>query len=384
MKKLSIVLLYTTITLLGLWSCKKNFFDASSVDGSITDASAFKTKPDYEKALIGAYASLVGNNVSGELWVAVPGWISQDWVDNTLIPKPIENYMAPGAGQFLDYWTNLYKIVGSANLVLDKIGTAPEGVLTDEEKSSMSAQAKFLRGWAYFMLARAYGDLPMPLTAYTAEQNALSCTPNADVFKQVVSDLTEAAAILPELNDWSAADRGRATKGAALAYLANAQMYLEDWANADKASTDLFALNKPKYALAANIHAPFSILKKNDDDYKKENIFEVQYREKAGDNFHWGDVPNGGQLLAGLTSPRDVGKPWASWGGWGEMMINKKLVDAYDPMDERRKQLVKLRGESYNGELMPTIMGSNDWGTNAAAQKDVGYSTKYWLGDDGG
>jgi hypothetical protein len=29
-------------------------------------------------------------------------------------------------------------------------------------------------------------------------------------------------------------------------------------------------------------------------------------------------------------------------------------------------------------------MGPNDWGTNAAAQKDVGYSTKYWLGDDGG
>jgi hypothetical protein len=127
--------------------------------------------------------------------------------------------------------------------------------------------------------------------------------------------------------------------------------FLKIGAGGAKATTDLFALSKPKYELAADIHAPFSIKKKNDPDYRKENIFEVQYREKAGDNFQWGDVPNGGQLLAGLTSPRDVGSPWASWGGWGEYMINKKLVDTYDPSDERRKQLVKLRGESYKGEL---------------------------------
>ena len=384
MKKIILMLLLISITLFGLWSCKKSFFNATSTDGSISDASAFKTKPDFEKALIGAYASLIGGNVGGDLWVNVPGWISQDWVDNTLLPKPFENYMATGGTQFLDYWTNLYKVIGSANLVLEKVATVQEGVLTDEEKNTMSAQAKFLRGWGYFMLARAYGDVPMPLAAYIVEQNALSCTPSADVFKQVVNDLTEAAAGLPELNDWSADDRGRATKGAALAYLANTQMYLKDWTSAAKATTDLFALNKPKYELAADIHAPFSIKKKNDDDYKKENIFEVQYREKAGDNFYWGDVPNGGQLLAGATSPRDVGNKWASWGGWGESMINKKLVDAYDPMDERRLQLVKLRGESYKGELMDTTMGPNDWGINEAAQKDVGYSTKYWLGNDGG
>ncbi len=390
MKKLIIILLLTTITLPGLWSCKKSFFDASAVDGSVTDASAFKAKPDYERALIGTYAALIGDNVGGDLWVTTPGWISQDWVDNTLIPKPFENLISAGSGSFfgsggfLNYWTNLYKIVGSANLVIDKVATAPTGILTDAEKSSLTAQSKFLRGWAYFMLARAFGDVPMPLNAYRPDQNSLSCTPNADVFMQVVKDLSEAAAVLPELNDWSSADRGRATKGAALAYLANAQMYLRDWTNAAIASTDLFALNKPKYELAADIHAPFSILKKNDEDYKKENIFEVQYREKAGDNFRWGDVPNGGHLLAGLTSPRDVGTTWASWGGWGEMMINKKLVDAYDPIDERRRQLVKLRGESYKGELMATTMGPNDWGTNAAAQRDVGYSTKYWLGNDGG
>jgi hypothetical protein len=224
----------------------------------------------------------------------------------------------------------------------------------------------------------------MPLAAYSADQNSVSCTPKADVFKQSIKDLSEAAADLPELNDWSAADRGRATKGAALAYLANAQMYLMDWTSAAKASTDLFALTKPKYGLAAHPQTPFSILKKNDAEYKAENIFEVQYREKAGDNFHWGHVPNGGHLLAGLTSPRDVGNKWASWGGWGEFMVNKKMADAYNPTDKRRTEMIKFRGDTYKGELMTETMGPNDWGNNAAAQNGVGYSTKYWLGNDGG
>jgi hypothetical protein len=103
----------------------------------------------------------------------------------------------------------------------------------------------------------------------------------------------------------------------------------------------------------------------------KKKYFEVQYREKAGDNFHWGDVPNGGNLLAGLTSPRDVGNDFASWGGWGEFMINKKLADAYNPIDKRRTDMIKFRGDSYKGELMAREMGPNDWGNNAAAQKTL-------------
>src|SRR4028118_633971 len=201
MKKMFLMLLLTSTTLLALWSCKKSFFDATNVDGSINDGAAFKAKPDFEMALIGTYASLAGGNIGGDLWVTVPGWVSQDWVENTLKPKEIELFMAPGQSHFKDYWTNLYKVVASANLVIDKVAGAPAGILTDAEKNSMTAQAKFLRGWAYFMLARAFGDVPMPLSAYVPEQNALSCTPNADVFKQVVKDLTEAAAVLPEAEE---------------------------------------------------------------------------------------------------------------------------------------------------------------------------------------
>jgi hypothetical protein len=46
---------------------------------------------------------------------------------------------------------------------------------------------------------------------------------------------------LPKKAGWDAANSGRATKGAALAYLANAYMYKKDWENAEKACTELIA-----------------------------------------------------------------------------------------------------------------------------------------------
>jgi hypothetical protein len=42
MKKLFLILLLGSITVVGLWSCKKNFFDATNVDGSINDGAAFR------------------------------------------------------------------------------------------------------------------------------------------------------------------------------------------------------------------------------------------------------------------------------------------------------------------------------------------------------
>jgi hypothetical protein len=382
MKKYIVAITVLAFAVMMIASCKKSFFDAPAQDGRIDDASAFKTKADFDAALIGAYTSLQGGNAAGERWVSVPGWVSQDMVDVTEAPKPISGYMTPANSDFQNIWREYYKIVGSANIVLDKLAIAPEGILTAADVTSMSAQAKFLRGFAYLSLARAFGDVPMPLTSYTPEQNSISCTPKQDVFSQVVSDLTEAAANLPEAGEWGQADIGRATKGGALAYLAYAYMYKEDWANAAKAIEDLMALTNPKYELAQSVRTPFSVKNKNTPEYNKENIFEVQYREKAGDNFQWGSTPNTGHLLAGLFGPRNIGNEWSSWGGWGEFLINRKAVDSYETGDERRQELIKLNGETYKGELMADTLTAPGWALNI--QKTAGFAAKYWLGNDGG
>ncbi len=382
MKKNILYSILFICSILFLWSCKKSFFDARTEDGSINETAAFKVKKDFDAAVIGIYTSLQGGNAAGDAWTKVPGFVSQEMIDVAVSPKPIATYMSTNNGDFLNYWTELYKIVASANLVLDKIQFVPAGILTENEQKSFIAQAKFLRGFAYFGIARAFGDVPMPLKNYALELNSLACTPEADVWKQVVKDLSESVADLPEAGDYLPADKGRVSKGAALAYLANAYMYQADWAKASIASDSLFKLTNPKYRMATRVHTAFSILNKATADYNAENIFEVQYREKAGNNFQWGSTPNTGHLLAGNQSPRNIGRKWASWGGWGEQLLNMKAVNSFETGDARRKELSIAYGDKYKGELMADTLFAADW--VLCRQTGGGFSTKFWLGNDGG
>lgn len=84
---------------------------------------------------------------------------------------------------------------------------------------NLMAQAKFLRGYNYFMLVRMFGDLPL-LTEDIEDPIAakIGRSPVADVYKLIVSDFTEAAAKLPAA--WPAAQRGRPTSDAAKGLLA--------------------------------------------------------------------------------------------------------------------------------------------------------------------
>ena len=381
MKYNNILLTMGFITILIGGSCKKSFLDTVAQDGSVSDATAFKTNADFKAGVIGIYTSLQGGNAAGENWIKIPAFISQDMTDVAQAVKPISSYMTPNNGDFVGYWTELYKIVASANIIIEKLPKAPAGILTPAESKSYEAQAKFLRGFAYFMLARAFGDVPMPLTSYTPDLNSLACTPEAQIWAEVIKDLTFAAANLPEANDWAAADKGRATKGGALAYLANAYMYVKDWTNAGKATADLFGLTKPKYEMAPSCRTAFSIILKATSAYTKENIFEVQYRTKAGDNFQWGGTPNTGHLQAGLNGPRGIGNKYSAWGGWGEQTVNIKAVNSFEPGDDRRKHLIIKYGESHKGELFADSLKGAAW--DPCKQTNSGFCAKYWLGDDG-
>ncbi|MCF2491640.1 RagB/SusD family nutrient uptake outer membrane protein [Dyadobacter sp. CY347] len=372
------ILLLLTLPL--SWSCKDSFFEASSQDGSINESSAFKSKKDFNSAVTSMYASIQGSAAAGERWITIPGYISQDVVDVSVNPKPLVSFMTDANQDFQIIWTELYKVVSSSNIVLSKLATIEDGVLTDAEKKSFTAQANFFRGFAYLSLARAFGDVPMLLESYSSSQNSLPCTPKAQVFAQAIKDISESMENLPEANDYAAVDKGRVSKGAALSYLAYAYMYAEDWAKAKTSFESLFALTNPKYSLATSPRTPFSILKKNMPEYLAENIFEVQFRDSK-DWTAWGPdiITNSeGSFLAVLSAARNIGGDFDPWGGWGEYVVNKKALDSYEPNDLRRKIMVIGHGDTYQGENMTRPVGPTDWAK--CPQTNAGFSTKYWLG----
>lgn len=351
-----------------VWSCKK-FLNINPQSGQTTDADFFKNKADFEAFMFGAYAEMAGDfDTRGVTnWIMTPGYISQDLIGSDELTKPPAAFISPSNTMFKEYWAAFYRIATKTNLLLSRIGLT---AMAEGDKKVISAEAKCMRGFAYFNLARAFGNVPLILEPYDPSQNNVECTPAPAVFDQVIIDLSEAARDLPTRADWGPANIGRVTKGTALAYLANAYMYKEDWANAEKVMSDLVNLNE--YHLLPNVRDVFSEKTPNND----ESIFEIQYRNISDGNVVWSGFPNAGTVLPAWTAPRGVGDAYAHAGGWGETIANRKLANSFDPNDDRRIQLIKNPGEKYKGETMSDTLII----PLSVSQPTASFSTKYWLG----
>lgn len=102
--------------------------------------------------------------------------------------------------------------------------------IADNVKSRLIAEAKFLRGFYYFELVKNFGGVPVITSVVTTEYlDTMTRATVPKVYRQIKQDFTEAAAVLPTLTEQNAKDRGRATQGAALAFLAKAELYDGNW-----------------------------------------------------------------------------------------------------------------------------------------------------------
>ena len=134
--------------------------------------------------------------------------------------------------------TEPYGIYGSgwegirvANLTLSRLSMLKDA--TEEEKRLIEGQAYFFRAFFYAEMVRAYGGLPYIDKFLEADDDLDIPRQNYhETTERIIEDFDRAAALLPE--DWDdtnlgsqfrGANRGRATKGAALAFKARCLLY---------------------------------------------------------------------------------------------------------------------------------------------------------------
>lgn len=386
MKKFKILLVFGIATTFGVVSCKKSFFDAAPQDGSVSESASYKTKADFNKGVIGAYVDLQSTT---DRALTIPGFASLDIFNAEGNAVPYDRIFDPNNSLTFDYYRNYYRIVANANVVIERLDKVEAGILTDDEKKKAYGQVKFLRGYAYSYLTQCFGDIPMVLRPYSETQTTISCTPSAEIWKQIIMDLSEAADFLPETKQWTGADAGRVGKGAALAYLAQAYMYTKDWNKASETVEKMLALRTPEYKLFPSVRTVFSARNRNLD----ESVFEIQYSPNSADKWlSWGgSTPMNGHTIPTQTAPINIGDAWCNFGGWGNYIISKEALNSYEPGDDRRKQLIIKYPESYKGELMADSFRAINWGKFPLASnnpadvfpdkfKQNGYSTKYWFG----
>lgn len=170
-------------------------------------------------------------------------------------------------------WNVAYTDINTLNGILQFGQTVDLPAAT---KLQYLAQAKFLRAFWYFHLVQIWGDVPLHLTFITSATTADSRQPVADVYAQIIKDLTDASTDLsPQV---TAPFLGKAATQATALYLLGKAYLTRGWLNnatADftQASTILSTLitNKANYGL--DLWADYGDAFKPANDYGKEVLF---------------------------------------------------------------------------------------------------------------
>lgn len=172
---------------------------------------------------------------------------------------------------FSDRWYNCYQGIKTSNVLLDNIDNIQ---MNSDLKERMKAEARFLRAFQYFNLTTWFGDVPFfDYQISYVESQTIGRTAHADIIAWVRSELNAVANLLPARQDYTAANRGRITKGAAMGLLARTYLYENAWANVASTSKNIIDGQYGTYDLFPSYEGLF--LPAN--EYNSEVILDIGY-----------------------------------------------------------------------------------------------------------
>lgn len=216
-----------------------------------------------------------------------------------------------------EYWMNNYNGINYANNVLFGINKVQQSgkAMSQEDVNTLTGEAKFLRAYYHFKLIINWEKIIIRdefLTGEVQTHKALSERKAAWDF--ICAELKEAGSLLPQ--DRPSAQAGRATKGAAYAYLGWA--YLTR-AYEEAAEKDQF-LNEAKdalqkvtgYELESDFRSMFDGTNKN----CKESVFELQFTNSTDNGTYHKHV------LHYWVAP-------VSMKGWDEIRVSEMMYNEY-------------------------------------------------------
>lgn len=146
---------------------------------------------------------------SGNVTPSTPGIFENYWIGTLTLPTP--NYNAPG----------YYSPITRSNVFFANIGNAS---IDETIKNRMIGEMKVIRAYSYLRLISFYGGVPL-ITAPFALTDDFNVPRSSydECMAFIVKELEEAVDLLPL--DYDAANKGRITKGAAMAILSRALLY---------------------------------------------------------------------------------------------------------------------------------------------------------------
>lgn len=302
-------------------------------ESNLSPENFFKSEEDANASLYGTYSVFTGNDIYNQFWEVLQsqGTDDSEWgggrTTNNLDKNALDKFEFDGNTNLVySVWIQHYVAINRSNFAIENISKMSGDQISDEVKSRLVGEAKFLRALAYFNLVRVYGGVPLVLKQ-TTQLDGLEVPRNTvdECYEQIISDLQEAKATLPSIGQLPEGYLGRATKGSATALLAKVYLTREDYQNVVKETAEVMQMG---YKLWDNYADNFDLEKENG----QESIFEIQYKRNtpgvAGSNY------------SGFYRPPFVNIN--GWVGYGDNPVTRNHYECYEEGDLRRDVNVRL------------------------------------------
>ncbi|MDR1654208.1 MAG: RagB/SusD family nutrient uptake outer membrane protein [Prevotellaceae bacterium] len=250
----------------------------------------------------------------------------------------MENWKTNTDNQYLlDFYRAQYQGIGRCNLALTIIPDIEKDSMLLQTKNGVNLQqrllgeAHFLRAYYYFRLVRLFGGAPkVDFVINSSEKWQQPRASANEIYQFILDDLTAAEQSLWQKSDYTAADTGRVTTGAAQAMLLKVNLYLKNYDQAKKWGDKL--INSHQYALCADYADNFTLAGENG----AESVFEIQYTADPTSDYGEGNGFTRGAFTQILTRSRSS----KLGGGWGFNHPTQNLYNEYEAGDPRRDKTI--------------------------------------------
>ncbi|MGB7394241.1 MAG: RagB/SusD family nutrient uptake outer membrane protein [Pricia sp.] len=296
--------------------------------GVLSPTGFFNSPQDVQTVING----VIGNMADEQYWgrkLSLPIMLRSDMatIGDQGTPgrrREVNNFtMGPDNGMVTALWPKAYQVLAGANLAISQ---AEQLDVPAEQIDPIRAQAVFFRAYTYYHLVRLFGDIPYfeePVGPENREDYRTTAkTPAAEVYQNIIADLQQAKALLPDTQPTSSLP----TKATAAGFLASVYLTLGEYQNAyDEAMFVINGEGQFGLGLAADFQDLFNA---DEQDGLNEFLLTLNYN-----GFSDGDT--GRDYTPALTGIRanergDIG------GGWSVAVPSVEVYNRWDGRDYRK------------------------------------------------
>lgn len=366
--------------IISLSACKKDGFLDVPPKGVLTDESTFKSQTNAELFVNDIYNNLPdGYGITENLdqWTdnSNTGATNQEGQSRIRSNALSSGNATGGPGGTFD-WGGNYNKIRKCNIFL-KNAEANKNIYDETWYKTRVAEVKFLRAFFYSILFKNYGGVPLitiPLNNLDGSDILTARSSIEETLAFIEKDCDAAAADLPLTV--GNGDKGRATKGAALALKGDVELFAasplvntansaDKWAKA--AATNLAVMNLSAYSLFNVGPTAFKDQFLASNNWNAETIFARAYALPSKGHRREGTqgivIVNGGQQSWGNLSPTqnlvddyqmDNGKPITD------------QTSGYDPQnpyknrESRFYQSIVYDGSTWQGDIYKSRIGGGN------------------------